>query len=70
MPMGEVPHHDDLAPAGTPGDVQLVALAQQPAGPRHPAVHLELAAQARGSRQGACLEEAGDVEPHVQSLRS
>jgi len=36
MPMGEVPHHDDLAPAATPGDAQLVALAQQPAGPRHP----------------------------------
>jgi hypothetical protein len=70
MPMGEVPHDDELAPAATPGDAQFVALAQQPAGPRHSAVHLDLAALARRPRQGTGLEEAGDVEPHVQSLRS
>ena len=58
-----------IAPEAT-ADSQAVALADEPVGPGMLAVDVDLAALARPLCLRARLEQAGDVEPHVDAHRA
>ena len=65
----ECPHHDSLSPAARTIDGQLVAGSQLAMRFRHQAVDHHAADFACTLRFGSGLEQARDVEPHVEANR-
>jgi hypothetical protein len=67
VPVGEAANHDLLLPAERPPDLDLVTDAHNPMWFRRLTVDVDLAVLAGFLRLGPRPEQAGDIEPHIET---